>query len=208
LVHAIGLSLLAVATAHAEFTGKVVAVADGDTITVLRYHEQVKVRLSGIDAPEKAQPFGERSRQNMSAMVFGKEVTVEDRKLDRYGRTVGRVLVATDECKQADCPKTLDVSMAQLTAGLAWHFKRYAKEQPAEERGQYSFADDEARARRVGLWQDANAVPPWEWRKARTQSDSAASLKRLGLAAAGSTRRRAPIARLHSAPRSCENCGD
>jgi len=70
-------------SAFADFTGKVVAVADGDTITVLRDHEQVKIRLSGIDAPEKAQPFGERSKQNMSRLVFGKQVLVEDRKQDR-----------------------------------------------------------------------------------------------------------------------------
>ena len=154
-------------SAFADFTGKVVAVADGDTITVLRAHEQVKIRLSGIDAPEKAQPFGERSKQNMSRLVFGKQVLVEDRKQDRYGRTIGRVLVASGECKQADCPKTLDVSMAQLTQGLAWHYKRFEMEQPAEERGQYAFAEDEARAKRVGLWQDTEAVAPWEWRKSK-----------------------------------------
>lgn len=151
--------------AHAEFTGKVVAVADGDTITVLRDREQIKIRLSGIDAPEKAQPFGNVAKQNMAQMVFGKEVRVEDRKKDRYGRTIGRVWVASAECK-AECPKTLDVSLAQLKQGLAWHYRQYAKEQPAEERGQYAFAEEEARAKRVGLWGDPDPVPPWEWRRA------------------------------------------
>jgi endonuclease YncB( thermonuclease family) len=165
------LALALSASAQADFTGKVVSVADGDTVTVLRDHDQIKVRLSGIDAPEKAQPFGERSKQNMSRLVFGKEVTVEDRKKDRYGRTVGRVLVASDECKQLDCPKTLDVSMAQLTVGLAWHFKRYEKEQPEQERGQYSFAEDEAHAKRVGLWRDSNPVAPWDWRAEKKVSE-------------------------------------
>lgn len=166
--HVATLVLALSAPAWADFAGKVVAVVDGDTITVLDdQHQHHKVRLSGIDAPEKAQAFGERSKQNMSRLVFGKEVRVEERKQDRYGRTIGRVWVASGECKQADCPKTLDVSMAQLTVGLAWHFKRYAKEQPAEERGQYSFVEDEAHAKRAGLWQDASPVPPWEWRSGK-----------------------------------------
>ena len=160
-------ALLSSQMARADFTGKVVAVADGDTITVLRDHEQVKIRLAGIDAPEKAQPFGERAKQNMSRLVFGKEVRVDDRKKDRYGRTIGRVWVASDECRQVDCPKTLDAGMALLTVGLAWHYKRFENEQPPEEREQYSLAEDEAHAKRAGLWRDAEPVAPWDWRKSK-----------------------------------------
>ena len=156
---------LASLTAYADFTGKVVAVADGDTITVLRDREQIKISLAGIDAPEKKQPFGNVAKERMSELVFGKEVRVDDRKKDRYGRTIGRVWVASAECKESDCPKTLDAGMALLTVGLAWHYKKYEKEQPEEERGQYAFAETEARAKRVGLWHDGNAVPPWDWRK-------------------------------------------
>jgi endonuclease YncB( thermonuclease family) len=79
-------------------------------------------------------------------------VRVDARKKDRYKRTIGRVWVASDDCKATDCPKTLDAGMALLTQGLAWHYKQYAKEQPLEEREQYSFAEYEARAKRVGLW--------------------------------------------------------
>ncbi len=161
------LAILAVSCSlpvYADFTGKVVAVADGDTITVLRDHEQVKVRLAGIDAPEKKQAFGNVAKQRMADMVFGREVRVQDRKQDRYGRTIGRVWVTSSECRVSDCPKTLDAGMGLLTVGLAWHYKQYAKEQPAEERGQYSFAEDEARSKRVGLWRDADPVPPWEFR--------------------------------------------
>ena len=161
-----GVALLAAASvAYADFTGKVVAVADGDTITVLRGREQVKIRLAGIDAPEKKQAFGNAAKERMGEMVFGKEVRVDDRKKDRYGRTIGRVWVATDECRLPDCPKTLDAGMALLTVGLAWHYKKYDREQSEEERGQYAFAESEARTKRVGLWHDATPVPPWEWRK-------------------------------------------
>jgi endonuclease YncB( thermonuclease family) len=152
-------------TAYAEFTGKAVSVADGDTITVLRGKEQVKIRLAGIDAPEKKQAFGNAAKERMSELVFGKEVRVDDRKKDRYGRTIGRVWVASTGCTASDCPKTLDAGMALLTGGLAWHYKKYEMEQPAEERGQYSFAETEARVKRLGLWHDAKPVPPWEWRR-------------------------------------------
>lgn len=144
--------------------GRVVGVSDGDTITVLRDKEQVKIRLSGIDAPEKAQAFGNIAKQRMADMVFSKDVRVDSRKKDKYGRTIGRVWVALAECKASDCPKTLDAGMALLTMGLAWHYKKYAKEQPEEEREQYSFAEFEARSRKVGLWSDPKPVPPWEWR--------------------------------------------
>jgi len=160
-----GVLLLLPFAAHAELIGKVVGVSDGDTITVLRDKEQVKIRLSGIDAPEKAQAFGNVAKQRMSDMVFGKEVRVDDRKKDKYGRTIGRVWVASAECQASDCPKTLDAGMALLTMGLAWHYKKYEMEQPEEERGQYSFAETEARGKRVGLWSDAEPVPPWRWRK-------------------------------------------
>ena len=153
--------------AHADFTGKVIGVADGDTITVLRDHEQVKIRLAGIDAPEKKQAFGNVAKQRMGDMVFGKEVLIDNRKKDRYGRTIGRVWVASAECKASDCPKTLDAGMALLTQGLAWHYKQYAEEQPKEERRQYSFAEEDARSKRIGLWSDTEPVPPWEWRRAR-----------------------------------------
>jgi endonuclease YncB( thermonuclease family) len=166
----LGIFVLLSFAAHADFNAKVVAVADGDTITVLRGNEPVKIRLAGIDAPEKAQAFGNVAKQRMSDMVFGKEVRVDDRKLDKYGRTIGRVWVAPAECQEPDCPKTLDAGMALLTTGLAWHYKKYEKEQPEEEQAQYSFAESEAHAKRAGLWSDPEPVPPWEWRKAKREN--------------------------------------
>jgi endonuclease YncB( thermonuclease family) len=159
------LILLASLVVHAEaLTGTVVAVADGDTITVLDANrEQHKIRLSGIDAPEKAQPFGQRSKENLSRLVFDRDVRVEWEKRDKYKRIVGTVWVQPVSCPT--CPKTLDAGLAQLTVGLAWWYRKYAKEQSPEAAGRYEFAEQEARAKRAGLWADAAPVPPWDWRK-------------------------------------------
>jgi endonuclease YncB( thermonuclease family) len=159
--------VLLVSVAHADtLTGRVVGVADGDTITVLDAdRQQHKIRLGGIDAPEKAQPFGQRSKENLSRMVFNKEVRVDWTKRDRYQRIVGKVWVQPSDCPT--CPMTLDAGQAQLAAGMAWWYRKYAKEQSAEDRGRYESEEQEARARRVGLWRDADPVPPWEWRRGR-----------------------------------------
>ena len=148
----------------AEFTAKVVGITDGDTIKVLdENNTQHKIRFAGIDAPERKQPWGTRSRQGLAEILAGKEVTIEDRKKDRWGRIIANVWVTPPDCPS--CPRTLDAGLSQITRGLAWHFKRYAHEQPEEERERYAFAEEEARAKRVGLWGDANPVPPWEWRR-------------------------------------------
>jgi endonuclease YncB( thermonuclease family) len=150
----------------ADVTGRVVGVSDGDTITVLDETKTPhKIRLAGIDAPEKGQPFGQNAKQHMSDLVYGKEVRLEGDKQDRYGRTVAKVWVTPVSCP--NCPKTLDAGMAMLTVGLAWHYKKYQKEQSAEDRERYSFAEIEAKAKRAGLWADPDPTPPWEWRKAR-----------------------------------------
>ena len=160
-------STLLISSACAEtLVGVVVGVSDGDTITVLdAERQQHKVRLGGIDAPEKAQPFGQRSKENLSRLVFKKDVAVDWTKRDRYGRIVGKVMVQPSDCPT--CPKTLDAGQAQLSVGMAWWYRKYAKEQPPEDRGRYEFEEQEAKARRVGLWQDPDPVPPWEWRRLR-----------------------------------------
>ena len=99
--------------------GRVVGVSDGDTITVLDSDKrQHKVRLTGIDAPEKSQPYGEASKKNLSRLVYLKDVRVESHKQDRYGRTLGKVWVQPADC--AKCGLTLDANLAQLTVGMAW----------------------------------------------------------------------------------------
>ena len=159
-------------SAHAEMlSGHVVGVTDGDTITVLDIERrQHKIRLAGIDAPERAkndedegQPFGQRSKENLARLVFKKEVRVDWTKRDRFKRIVGKVWVQPPDCPT--CPMTLDAGHAQITVGLAWWYRKYAKEQPPADRGAYSFSETEARAKRVGLWQDPEPIPPWEWRR-------------------------------------------
>ena len=146
----------------AEIVGEVVSVADGDTLTVLdASREKHRIRLSGIDAPEKRQAYGERSKQHLAALVFRKTVRVVWEKKDRYARIVGRVLAA--ECEAA-CPYTLDVGLEQIRAGLAWHYSAYAKEQAPVQRERYAEGERRARERRTGLWSDAHPVAPWDFR--------------------------------------------
>lgn len=147
----------------------VVGVSDGDTIKARcgapGSYEEVKVRINGIDAPEKHQAFGERAKQAMSDLVYMQEARLDCFKTDRYGRSVCKVMVTPASAPNG--PKTLDAGLAMVTAGMAWWYRAYSREQTAQERGQYEFAETEAKAKRVGLWRDAEPVAPWEWRKAQ-----------------------------------------
>lgn len=147
-----------------NLTGRVVNVADGDTVTILTLQKQQhRIRISGIDAPEKAQPFGNRSKQNMERMAKGKEALADCPKTDRYGRKVCKVWVQPADCPT--CGKTLDVGLAQVTAGLAWWYRAYAKEQSPDDRGRYESEENESRLLKRGLWVDNDPVPPWDWRR-------------------------------------------
>lgn len=132
----------------------VVAIADGDTLTVRceaqaeQPAQTITIRLAEIDAPEKRQPFGERSRQALAAMCFQKPTTVKPQTRDRYGRTVARI----------NCDGT-DANAEQVHAGMAWVFDQYVTD-----RALYA-VQNEARAAGRGLWADREPVAPWEWRK-------------------------------------------
>ena len=141
--------LAATAAAQAgELRGRVVVVADGDTLTILDAgRQQHRIRLAEIDAPEKRQPFGQRSKQSLSDLCYGRDAAIEDGGRDRYGRTIGRVSCAG-----------IDASAEQVRRGMAWVFDRYATD-----RSLYAI-QDEARAARRGLWRDPQPVPPWEYR--------------------------------------------
>ncbi|MCC7312476.1 MAG: thermonuclease family protein [Sulfuritalea sp.] len=144
--------------------GKVSEVADGATVTVTdNAGMRRKVRLAAIDAPEVRQAYGRESRQHLSAMVLGKAVRIEWRKQDRYGRIIGKLILLDPPC--ATCPKTLDAGLAQLEAGLAWWDRESRREQSLSDQGYYEYAEFDARARRIGLWQDAAPIPPREWRR-------------------------------------------
>jgi endonuclease YncB( thermonuclease family) len=150
--------------AYADIVGKVVAVTDGDTIKILDANNVLyKVRLTGIDAPEKAQPYGNASRKHLASLVAEKNVRVESSKNDRYGRLLGKVWVQPDDCP--GCDKTLDANHAQIVSGMAWWYQYYANEQPAGDRERYKSAIIEAKAQKRGLWQETNPVPPWAWRR-------------------------------------------
>lgn len=143
----------------AELYGRVVGVSDVDTITVLDDQQiSQKIRLAGIDAPEKAQAFGERAKQQLSDWVFQEHVRVIHDKTDRYGRIVGKVTL-----------KGEDVNIQMIHVGLAWHYKAYKDEQPALDRVTYPLAELNARRTAVGLWSDASPVPPWAWRRSKSQ---------------------------------------
>lgn len=162
------LAFLPLSAAAETLFGRVVGVSDGDTITVLDDSRQAyKVRLAGIDAPEKRQPFGERSKQALATMVFGRDVQIEWHKEDRYRRIVGQVWVEVSghSCASRPCPGALDVCLAQVAAGLAWHYRKYAKEQSVDDRVRYGATEETARLKHLGLWTDPNPIPPWEWRK-------------------------------------------
>jgi endonuclease YncB( thermonuclease family) len=153
-------------SAHADtLSGRVVGITDGDTITVLdASNQQHKIRLSGIDAPEKAnkkvpldvggQPFAEQSKQHLSSLIFNKQVSVEWNKKDRYGRTIGKVII-----------NGVDANLEQIKAGMAWWYEKYRKEQSEKDQKVYSVQEAEARQKHLGLWMESNPEPPWEWRK-------------------------------------------
>jgi endonuclease YncB( thermonuclease family) len=148
---------LALHTQAETLLGKVIKVADGDTITVLDdTNTQHKIRLSGIDAPEKKQAFGNVSKQSLADMVAGQSVAVEWAKVDRYKRKVGKVLLDGQ-----------DVNLMQIKRGLAWHYKKYQDEQPPIDQQSYAAAEHVARASQVGLWRDADPMPPWSFRQMR-----------------------------------------
>lgn len=142
---------LAFGTANADnLSGRVVGIADGDTLTMLdESHTQHKIRLAAIDAPEKAQAFGNRAKQALSGFCYDKQAIIKVVNTDRYGRTVGEV----------DCAGT-NANEAMVQSGFAWVYRKYAKGY-----GHLYPLEDEAKAAKRGLWADPNPIPPWEWRK-------------------------------------------
>lgn len=148
------------ATGHAGAMlvhGLIVRVIDGDTVTLQdQYQTLHKIRLAGIDAPESAMPYGQAATLFLTAMVSGKDVEAVTYKQDRYGRTIATLMLGTQ-----------DINLAMIQAGLAWHFKHYAKEQPAAQARTYAQAEEIARAQHLALWQDSDPTAPWDWRADR-----------------------------------------
>ena len=148
--------LLISAHAPAEtLTGRIVGVSDGDTLTLLDAKQVPhKIRVAGIDAPEKKQSFGEKAKSSLSAMAYNRSAEADCRKTDRYRRRVCVVFVGGK-----------DVGLEQIKAGMAWWYRQYAKEQTQQERIDYEQAESQAKRHRYGLWSGPSPTPPWEWRQ-------------------------------------------
>lgn len=132
------------------FEAKVIGVADGDSLTVLDGTTQVRVRLHGIDCPERGQAFGAAAKRFTSALAFGKRVTVKGRGKDRYGRLLAEVVL----------PDGRSLNRELVSAGMAWHYARYSDDESLAK------AEREARKARVGIWSEADPVAPWSYRAA------------------------------------------
>jgi endonuclease YncB( thermonuclease family) len=149
-------ALWVASAAQAELlTGKIVSITDGDTLTLLdASNQQHKIRIAGIDSPEKAQDFGQKAKSNLGALAFDQPATAECRKRDRYQREICVVKVAG-----------LDVGLEQVRAGMAWWYRQYISDQSPNERADYEQAEFNAKIHRLGLWNSRNPTPPWDWRK-------------------------------------------
>ncbi len=131
-----------------HLTGKVVGVTDGDTVTLLVKQKTLKVRLHGIDAPETKQAFGNKSKQALAAMVFGKVITLRKTGTDKYGRTLGIIHY-----------RDSDINAKMIEGGWAWHYKYY-NDEPRLAR-----LETQAKERKLGLWTDSQPIAPWEFRR-------------------------------------------
>jgi micrococcal nuclease len=146
---------------HAQLTGKVVGVYDGDSFTLLtQENKSFKIRLHGIDAPEHKQDFSKRSHEFLKALISGKAVQVEKRNIDRYGRTIAVVFV-----------NNINVNEEMLKAGMAWHYKEYDKTT------RWSALEQNARNSRVGLWSQPSPIAPWDYRKQKRMKSKAGKIK-------------------------------
>jgi len=151
LIFIFGVSISAQAE---EFTGAVIRVADGDTVTVLvKNGDKIKIRLVGIDAPEKDQPHGLVSKNYLEEIVEGKQINARCEKKDRYRRWLCKIFL-----------DGVDLNLRQLELGNAWWYRAYAKNQSIGDRAVYAKAESKARNDKLGLWAGASPVPPWDWR--------------------------------------------
>ncbi|GGG49013.1 thermonuclease family protein [Epilithonimonas arachidiradicis] len=136
---------------HKTFSAKVIGISDGDTMEVLYKKNPFKIRLAHIDSPEKrgTQPFGNQAKQALSNLCFGRIVTVQAGKYDRYKRLIA--IIIND--------KGQNVNKQMLQQGMAWHYIKYSKD------SSYAKLENEARENRVGLWKDNAPIAPWLWRE-------------------------------------------
>ena len=147
------LCLIFTFSAYADIAGKVIAISDGDTVKVLTNdHKQHKVRLAEIDTPEKGQPYGQKAKDALAALIFGKTVRVEEVTTDRYGRLVGHIYL-----------NDLHINKEMVRIGATWAYRQYLKDQ------NFIYVENTAKAAQRGIWglSEAQRIPPWDWRKGK-----------------------------------------
>lgn len=152
--------ILALTHCHAE---QVIGIQDGDTLTVLQEGKPLKIRLADIDAPEKSQAYGQKSKKSLSDLCYRKDALLDKRAIDKYGRTVARVYCAG-----------IDANRAQVEHGMAWVYDKYNQDAslpPLQEK---------AKASHVGLWADKNPIPPWVFRHPTKPTESSESICHVG----------------------------
>ncbi len=155
-----------------KLRGKVVKVVDSDTVILLKNKQQYTIRLSGIDAPERNQPFGTVSKRYLAHKIAGKTVCVDGEKRDKYNRLIGKLHL-----------NNKDINLQLIKAGFAWHYKHFSTEQSASDRVLYAKADAKARKKRIGLWAEPTYIAPWDWRRgvrpqSKQQRDAAVTERR------------------------------
>ena len=153
LATAIALWMALTSAVAAILEGRVVKIADGDTLTMVVDGQQERIRLSDIDTPERKQPFGMRAKQALAEMTFGKNISVFTTTRDRYGRVIGHVTA-----------EGVDVNAELIRLGYAWVYRRYSDD------AELIRLEEAARNERLGLWADSDPIPPWEWRRGRRPS--------------------------------------
>lgn len=150
------LALILSSSVYADFSGLVIKVIDGDTIIVLEGSKKIKVRLSGIDAPELKQRFGFNSKQELTSLIEKKWVNILSNSRDKYKRTLGKVIC-----------NNVDINLSLIKLGMAWHYKKYKKNQSKNDQDLYTYYENIARDSRLGLWKDYNSIAPWDWRRGK-----------------------------------------
>ena len=159
IIFAININLV-----RADFTAKVRKIVDGDTIHVVdKYGNQFKIRLTGIDAPEKNQAYGLESKNQLSEAINNRWVFLESKPnegkpytVDRYKRVLAKVIL-----------NGADINLLQISSGYAWHFKRYQNQQSPSDQKAYDYAEKNAKKNQLGLWEEKKPIAPWKWRKIR-----------------------------------------
>ena len=139
-----------------NLTGRVIAIADGDTVTIIKDNQTTKIRLAEIDTPEKNQPYGKKAKKALSNFIFNKEVEVEIVTIDRYGRTVGKIFLNNQ-----------NINKEMVKAGHAWVYVKYAKDKT------FFALENEARENQLGLWAlpKEQRIAPWQWRRGKRNTE-------------------------------------